>query len=145
MKKSIPASTVLSPRNSIRALHVVFDGGLWDANNPNWSGWSVVMLTWEGRPAVGMRWNGVVDETVGSPQSRGLPTWFILPEPFGEMILECVGRHLKNETPSPKAAEAVSPRHRLLDLIAFVRSASDDELTAMVDEIRARPEERPTA
>jgi hypothetical protein len=30
-RKSIDARTVTSPRNSVRNLHVVFDGGLWDA------------------------------------------------------------------------------------------------------------------
>jgi hypothetical protein len=36
---------------------------------------------WDGRPVLAMRWNGSSKEGgPGHPQSRGLPTWYILPD-----------------------------------------------------------------
>jgi hypothetical protein len=131
MGKSIDPRTVLSPKASIRNLNVIFDGGSWDDANPRWSGWSVATMEWDSSPgAIGVRWNGEVGEGVGNPQSRGLPTWFILPEPLAGIALECVTEHLRGGT-----AEALPPRRRLLDLIAFVRAASDEELTRMIDQM----------
>ena len=34
---------------------------------------------WDGTPCLGMRWNGSGDSPLGNPQSRGIPTWFIIP------------------------------------------------------------------
>jgi hypothetical protein len=48
-------------------------------------GWSIAEIQWradrtsEWRWRVGMRWNGSNDE-IGNPQSRGQPTWFMLPD-----------------------------------------------------------------
>jgi hypothetical protein len=134
MAQSIDPRTVLSPKASIRNLNVIFDGGLWDDANPRWSGWSMAELIWEDSPAVGVRWNGQVGEGVGNPQSRGLPTWFILPEPLARIALDCVGEHLHGGN-SGEAAETLPPRRRLLDLISFVRAASDEELTQMIEQM----------
>jgi hypothetical protein len=133
-KKPIDSRTVVSPKASIRNLHVVFDGGLWDEANPDWSGWSLSMLQWDGSPAVGVRWNGEMGVSVGSPQSRGLPTWFIMPQPLAGLCLDRVSEHLRGGT-GEGAAEAIPPRRRLLDLIAFVRAASDEELKQMLDQM----------
>jgi len=35
-----------------------------------------------------MRWNGTKDNQIGSPQSRGIPTWFIVPAKYQEAILQ---------------------------------------------------------
>jgi hypothetical protein len=35
-----------------------------------------------------MRWNGTEDYPLGNPQSRGLPTWFIVPDQHWKQILE---------------------------------------------------------
>jgi len=35
-----------------------------------------------------MRWNGTEDSPLGSPQSRGLPTWFVVPKQHWKQILE---------------------------------------------------------
>jgi hypothetical protein len=136
--QSIDPKTVLSPKASVRDLNVIFDGGLWDDANPRWSGWSLASLTWDGSPAVGVRWNGQVGDGVGNPQSRGLPTWFILPDPLAKDALDRVSDHL-NRGDSDGAAEAVPPRRRLLDLISFVRGASDNDLNAMIDQMGLRP------
>lgn len=35
---------------------------------------------WDNKPVLAIRWNGDNDgNPIGNPQSRGLPTWFILP------------------------------------------------------------------
>ena len=47
--------------------------------------WSVAEGQWDGGPngrwhdVLAIRWNGKEGE-LGNPQSRGLPTWFILPD-----------------------------------------------------------------
>ncbi len=33
---------------------------------------------WEDEPCLGMRWNGTKANPLGNPQSRGIPTWFII-------------------------------------------------------------------
>ncbi len=136
MRQSIDPKTVLSPRAAVRNLNVMFDGGLWDDANQSWSGWSLAELNWDGRPAIGVRWNGEVGEGVGSPQSRGLPIWFILPEPLAGVALDRISKHLSGT--SDDSPEVVPPRRRLLDLISFVRAASDEELTHMIDQMGLR-------
>jgi len=84
---------VISPKisvekNSVRVLH---DGREWEEND-KWRGWSVAELVWDGQPAVGIRWNGD-GENVGNPQSRGVPTWFILPEVLAKKVVEAVRSH----------------------------------------------------
>jgi hypothetical protein len=68
------------------SVNVIYDGGEWQRNDP-WAGWSVAELEWDGSPAVGIRWNGD-DNSVGNPQSRGVPTWFILPDPIAPLVLK---------------------------------------------------------
>ena len=61
-----------SPRGRWRLIEVLRNGG--DESD------SLAVGMWDGRPALAMRWNGSSEEQgVGNPQSRGLPTWFILP------------------------------------------------------------------
>jgi hypothetical protein len=128
----IDPNKVLSPQRSVSNLRVIWNGGQWDKANPAWSGWSLSELDWDGNPAVGCRWNGADDEErgVGNPQSRGLPTWFILPGGIADVALQAVIRHRDGGDAQPDAP--VSPRRRLLDLITFVRAASDEELTQML-------------
>ena len=35
-----------------------------------------------------MRWNGNRENPIGNPQSRGLPTWFIVPDEHARQIIE---------------------------------------------------------
>jgi hypothetical protein len=126
----VDPKTVVSPKGSVKNLHIVWDGGAFDPAKSDWSGWSLALLVWDGYPAVGVRWNGDPNGPgVGNPQSRGLPTWFILPKPLGEVVIECVSEHMRGGT----TPEALTPRRRLLDLIGYVRAASDDELMRMLD------------
>lgn len=85
------------------------EGGAWD-------GWSVAELEWHEEPTMACRWNGSTTNDdvseIGNPQSRGNPTWFIIPKALQEAIRE----QLKN-APSPAqereltrgAAEASAP------------------------------------
>jgi len=62
-------------------LEVIYDG--------KEHGWSLARMNWEGEPIIGMRWNGGSESgipSIGNPQSRGKPTWFVLPEEVGELI-----------------------------------------------------------
>lgn len=43
---------------------------------------------WDGEPVLAMRWNGTDDNAIGNPQSRGLPTWFIVPSEFRLALLD---------------------------------------------------------
>ncbi|MEA3034981.1 MAG: hypothetical protein QOH04_740 [Sphingomonadales bacterium] len=62
-----------SPRGRWRLIEVLWDGG------PDEDSLAIGM--WDNGPALAMRWNGSAKEAgVGHPQSRGLPTWFILPD-----------------------------------------------------------------
>jgi hypothetical protein len=72
--------TVLSPKDRVKSVEVVFDAGPVDAS------WSVARLNWDDSPVVGIRWNG--DQTKGLPQARGNPAWFILPEDIADAVLE---------------------------------------------------------
>jgi hypothetical protein len=47
-----------------------------------------VIGDWDGRKVLAARWNGSSADTgIGNPQSRGIPTWFILPEWLNEAAL----------------------------------------------------------
>ena len=74
---------VLSPTAILSDLEVVFDGGE--------NQWSVAKFKWNGQAVVGIRWNGGSADPrfpgMGNPQSRGVPTWFILPEPVADVVL----------------------------------------------------------
>jgi len=68
---------VTSPKDRISKLEILHDGGE--------NSYSIAKMTWEGREGtIGVRWNGGENNGVGNPQSRGIPTWFILPEPLGD-------------------------------------------------------------
>ena len=70
---------VTSPRRQWTLVNVIYDRGEGEA--------AVAAGLWEGRPVLGIRWNGVEGSPVGNPQSRGLATWFIVPDEFREAIL----------------------------------------------------------
>lgn len=90
----VPAGQVLSPKGLVKNLTVVWDGGEWKkgTNEGPWAGWSLVRLEWDGADAVGFRWNGGA-ESVGNPHSRGLPTWSVMPDLFGELVADFTERN----------------------------------------------------
>ena len=67
---------VHSPRSYWRLHRVLHDSGE--------GGWSIAEGQWENdglwKERLAIRWNGTTDAEIGNPQSRGLPTWFIVPE-----------------------------------------------------------------
>ena len=66
---------VRSPKGRLTGLNVLADKGE--------GSWSLAEVIWDGEKALGVRWNGSFDEknhNIGTPQSRGLPMWFILPD-----------------------------------------------------------------
>lgn len=77
-----------SPRNRWRLRRVLHDGGE--------GGWSAAEGQWEHEGLWGevlaIRWNGSEGAEIGNPQSRGLATWFIVPEELESPIREAIPR-----------------------------------------------------
>lgn len=73
---------VTSPKRYWVLVKVLLDTGE--------GGYSIALGRWENDPALGIRWNGTKDNPIGNPQSRGLPTWFIVPADLQDAILEKV-------------------------------------------------------
>ena len=74
-------ATVLTPKGRIKNLKVLYDG--------KENSWSLASMEWDGTAVLGMRWNGGMangNPTVGNPQSRGMPTWFVVPNEVGDAI-----------------------------------------------------------
>jgi hypothetical protein len=72
MATHIPPSDVISPKNHWALIAVVDDGGPGKI--------AVALGKWDHAPVLAMRWNGDgAKNPIGNPQSRGLPTWFVLP------------------------------------------------------------------
>lgn len=88
-----PPDLVLSPKGRVEELSVIYDGGE--------EGWSLAKMKWDGEPAVGIRWNGGSNDKkfpgIGNPQSRGVPTWFILPDEVARVTLALVRTLLKQD------------------------------------------------
>lgn len=90
---------VMTPKNMISGkIEVLVDKGEWD--------WSLCRLTWDGEPRLGIRWNGSFnDGNMGNPQSRGKPTWFILPDEVAAVIQKAVDAGEFNEPEGPGQTE----------------------------------------
>lgn len=73
---------VTSPKGRVDRLDVIHDFGEGE--------YAVATLLWDGLPAVGVRWNGGdtpgAFQGLGNPQSRGIPTWFILPDAIATLV-----------------------------------------------------------
>lgn len=88
MSAHIPPDKVHSPKAHWALIHVLEDLGAEDT--------AVAIGRWAGRPTLAIRWNGSDDSPIGSPQSRGLPTWFILPTgPKTEAIMKTLPREMQ--------------------------------------------------
>ena len=92
----IRAADVHAPKLHWTLIHVLQDGG--EATSLNESPSSLAIGRWDNKPALGMRWNGNGDNPLGNPQSRGLPTWFIVPEQYWKPILETGLRRVSDDT-----------------------------------------------
>jgi hypothetical protein len=50
--------------------------------------WSAARLGWCGEEKLGIRWNGDEGSGIGNPQSRGNPTWFVIPDELASVVLD---------------------------------------------------------
>jgi len=95
-----PPTEVHSPKRLWSLIAVL------DDNGPNEH--ALALGRWQNEPVLAIRWNGNnEEEPIGSPQSRGLPTWFILPP--GELTEAILGTLpsdkltlVRNFLPKPK-------------------------------------------
>jgi hypothetical protein len=70
--KYVSPTSVHSPKLHWALITVLDDAGP--------SNIALAIGRWNGDPVLGMRWNGDNDDNpIGNPQSRGIPTWFIVP------------------------------------------------------------------
>lgn len=72
---------VISPKTKWKIRRVLADTGK--------NGWSIAQGTWEEEPRLAIRWNGN-DDDLGNPQSRGHPTWFILPNDLEDAVHDTI-------------------------------------------------------
>jgi hypothetical protein len=79
---------VTAPRLRWRLIKVLFKGDPADPSKHNPDGYSVAVGMWDNGSCLAIRWNASDDRPIGSPQSRGLPTWFIVPPGLVEPILK---------------------------------------------------------
>lgn len=86
MASYIKPGDVHAPKRHWQLIHVLFDGG--ESGPDSNGGSSLAIGRWDGRPVLAMRWNGNKRNPLGNPQSRGLPTWFIVPDQHVRQILE---------------------------------------------------------
>jgi hypothetical protein len=76
----IDPEEVLSPKNKLRSLRLIYDTGRCEGS------WSVALLNWDSEERVGLRWNGDSEDKIGNPQSHGNPTWFVLPDELTQVV-----------------------------------------------------------
>jgi hypothetical protein len=79
MDKFIKPNDVLSPKRQWVLIAILDEGSASEA--------ALAIGRWDDQPVLAVRWNGSKDNRLGNPQSRGLPTWFILPDKYREAIL----------------------------------------------------------
>ena len=89
----VSPNSVLSPKGRIRNVEVLFDRGPAAGD----SSWSAAEVEFDGRPRIGIRWNGSPDHGVGNPQSRGNATWFILPDELTDAVRVALSHVGKSE------------------------------------------------
>jgi len=78
--KYIPPESVISPKAHWSLISVLLDEGPTNI--------AIAVGNWDREPVLAMRWNGSDENPLGNPQSRGLATWFVLPNGrFAEAIL----------------------------------------------------------
>ncbi len=77
----VDPTSVKSPKDRITRVDVILDKGA--------GKWSLAELEWDGVKVLGVRWNGAKnDNGIGNPQSRGVPTWFVIPEELEAAVRE---------------------------------------------------------
>ena len=59
-----------------------------DEEDSNGQRVAISLGKWNDEPDLAMRWNGTEKSPIGTPQSRGLPTWFIIPKRLEEALIK---------------------------------------------------------
>jgi hypothetical protein len=89
MEPYIRPDKVVSPRNSWTLIRVLEAGHDQDSFGQRVA---IALGDWEGQKVLAMRWNGTDGSPLGSPQSRGLPTWFIVPMRLHESVINTLSQ-----------------------------------------------------
>lgn len=84
MKNFIRPEDVHSPKQHWSLIAVLDDG----IGNGSHNNCALAIGRWDKQPVLAIRWNGNDGNPIGNPQSRGLPTWFIVPEKYREALLQ---------------------------------------------------------
>jgi hypothetical protein len=85
MDDYITPDKVTSPRRHWSLTHVLEDGAKPDSYGNRVA---IAIGKWDESPALGMRWNGSKGKPIGSPQSRGLPVWYIVPRRIEDAVIK---------------------------------------------------------
>ena len=84
-----------SPKNRWRLRQVLHDGGE--------GGWSAAEGQWDNgglwRDVLAVRWNGSEGAEIGNPQSRGVATWFIVPDELETVLRQAIALLPKTKGP----------------------------------------------
>ena len=122
----ISPETVLSPKGLVDEINVVYDKG------PSTASWSIAKLKWKKAEAVGIRWNGDEDHLVGTPQSRGKATWFIVPEEIADAVVSAATTLHRQKSESLLAGyrEMAADREREAEAEAWSEALIGDGLEA---------------
>ncbi len=112
----IRPSEVISPKDKVSDVRVIVEGGPGDS--------SVALLNYDGVKSVGVRWNGTDGSRVGNPQSRGVGTWFILPEKLAALVLSGLGGDLDHGSGITRVSVYPTPR-RIKD--GVLQQSRDDD------------------
>lgn len=83
----IPAKDVTSPVKRWALIKVLDDPGAGEC--------TLALGLWDNSPVLAMRWNGSADNRLGNPQSRGLPTWFIVPHRYYPALVQTLPADLQ--------------------------------------------------
>ncbi len=89
----VDPNTVVSPKNNWSLIKVLRNG---ETHGKGDGDASLAIGKWDNLDGRGpnsvfaLRWNGSASDAsgVGNPQSRGLPTWFIVPKWMNDAILQ---------------------------------------------------------
>lgn len=111
----------LSPRNRIAtgSLNVVYTA-------PDGS-WSLAEMLWDGDPAIGLRWNGDINDPndKGNPRSHSQGTWFILPDVIGSP-LAALAKGLQNDRATARP-EKRHPRAGWAETSAEIEELAEED------------------
>ena len=83
----VDPKSVVSPKSRWKLIEILRNGE--DSKNGD-NDATLAIGEWDGERCFAVRWNGTaMDPTgVGNPQSRGLPTWFIVPCWMNQSLLD---------------------------------------------------------